>query len=550
MSFTQVPPDSTGNKIDTRTVVDGADTVHRQVVVLGDGATAGNYVGVNADGSIKTSDAAASANMPTQDTVAAPVRQAPQKYFDCSFSDVGSGIVTPEFTQIAAGSGMTVSQSAGNLVILSGVTANAEFVARSTQSFNGALTLKEVTTLSQRIANNNFYIELVDIIGDGLSYNIINTTTVDVTKTGHGFTASSVGQRMDICAITGAAGIPMEGVIASIPDANTIRFTVAGWPASGTGTCSLTGWNKIELLYNGTTATSALFNTRRKGWQNTAATATINTSASGHLLGINVENGVASVADKTLTAGGALTNRTVFDVNIPQPDISLFLQIRCKNGTAAPATTTTWTIGMVRVEDYIPSQVSVVSTRQQSLQNSLPTNIIGTVPISGTITAAGSAAHDAVIAGNPNRIAGRALTAHYTAVASGDTADLVTTLVGALITRGFAIPEQDWSYAAASGGIVNTTDVAVAAAAGAGLRRYLTGISIQNASATIATEVVIKDGATIIWRGYVGTSALLNSAVSIVFPTPLKTTANTALNVACITTGAAVYVNAQGYTAP
>lgn len=36
MSFTQVPPDSTGNKIDTRTMVDGSDTVHRQVVVLGD----------------------------------------------------------------------------------------------------------------------------------------------------------------------------------------------------------------------------------------------------------------------------------------------------------------------------------------------------------------------------------------------------------------------------------------------------------------------------------------------------------------------------------
>jgi len=34
MSFTQVPPNSTGNKIDTVTVVDGADTVHRQVVIV------------------------------------------------------------------------------------------------------------------------------------------------------------------------------------------------------------------------------------------------------------------------------------------------------------------------------------------------------------------------------------------------------------------------------------------------------------------------------------------------------------------------------------
>ena len=178
------------------------------------------------------------------------------------------------------------------------------------------------------------------------------------------------------------------------------------------------------------------------------------------------------------------------------------------------------------------------------------TEPIPAAQISGTQPVAGAAAHDAVISGNPVRLAGRALTAHYTAVATGDVADLVTTLVGALITRPFAIPEQDWTYAAASGGIVNTTDVAIAAAAGAGLRRYLTGISIQNASATVATEVVVKDGSTVIWRGYVGTQDLLNSVIGITFPTPLKTTANTAMNVACITTGAQVYVNAQGYTAP
>ena len=35
MSYTQVPPNSTGNKIDTLTVLDGVDTVHRQVVSLG-----------------------------------------------------------------------------------------------------------------------------------------------------------------------------------------------------------------------------------------------------------------------------------------------------------------------------------------------------------------------------------------------------------------------------------------------------------------------------------------------------------------------------------
>jgi len=328
-------------------------------------------------------------DMPTQDTPALPVRTTPQKYTDISFSQVGSGLLASELTQIRAGAGMTISQSAGNLVVATGTTVNSETVFRSVSTFNGAQTLKAVTTLSQRIVNNNFFVELVDVIGDELAYNIVNTTTVDVTLTGHGYTAQNVGQRMDLCALS-SVGVPMEGVIASIPDANTIRFTVAGYPASGSGTLSLTGWNKIELLYTGTTATNLSFNTRRRGWQNTAATATINTTASGHMAAANMEGGVCSLADKTLVAGIGLTNRSSWDTNIPLPETDLYIQIRARNGTTAPASTTTWTIRMVRVEDYSASQVSLVSTRMQSLNNSLPVNVIGTVPVSGTVGLSGN----------------------------------------------------------------------------------------------------------------------------------------------------------------
>jgi len=139
------------------------------------------------------------------------------------------------------------------------------------------------------------------------------------------------------------------------------------------------------------------------------------------------------------------------------------------------------------------------------------------------------------------------VTAPYTAVATGDVADFVTTTQGAQIVRPWQIPEQEWSYASAAGGITNTTDVVLAAAAGTGLRRYITSIDLKNISAT-ATEVVIKDGATVLWRGHL--SASMTEPVEIAFYNPLKTTANAALNFACITTGAQVYVNAQGYTAP
>jgi hypothetical protein len=122
----------------------------------------------------------------------------------------------------------------------------------------------------------------------------------------------------------------------------------------------------------------------------------------------------------------------------------------------------------------------------------------------------------------------------------------IATPDGRQITRPNSIPENEWQYAAASGGIVNTADNVLIAAAGAGIKNYLTGLSVANASAT-ATEVVVKDGSTVIWRGYLAANLQLKD---IPFPTPLQSTANTALNVACITTGTQTYINAQGYKAP
>jgi len=193
-----------------------------------------------------------------------------------------------------------------------------------------------------------------------------------------------------------------------------------------------------------------------------------------------------------------------------------------------------------RVSTYGSGTVTVVAT----LSTAPATTLGGALNVSGLV------AHGSAIGGNPVRIGARALNANYTTLSTGQVADLVTTLVGALVTKPYSIPEGDWSYAAASGGITDTTSTQMAAAAGAGLRNYLTSIAIQNASATVATEVTVLDNATVIWRGYVGTSSQLNSEVVVAFPSPLKSTANTALNVKCVTTGAQVYVNAQGYIAP
>jgi hypothetical protein len=240
---------------------------------------------------------------------------------------------------------------------------------------------------------------------------------------------------------------------------------------------------------------------------------------------------------------------------IPTLDIStLPAYLIAVNGAVAPAAAATMNITAFGIADtgqnarsikdptnpFWQAGVTKPSTAVAATQSALA------VALHPTSALNGQSAHDAVVAGSPVRLAGRALSAAYATVATGDTADLMTTLQGVLTVRPYTIPELEWSYAAAAGGVVNTTDVVLSAAAGAGLRRYIKSMTLSNNSAT-ATEVVLKDGATIIWRGHLPANA---PNLNIDFGTPLRTTANAALNFACITTAAAVYVNAQGYTAP
>lgn len=111
-------------------------------------------------------------------------------------------------------------------------------------------------------------------------------------------------------------------------------------------------------------------------------------------------------------------------------------------------------------------------------------------------------------------------------------------------------PVSNWNYAAAASGIVNTTTaVTIKAAAGVGLRNYLTGYGVSADALTAATELVIRDGAggTVLRRIKLQTTAL--PAVHVVFNTPIFSSPNTLLEVATLTatvTGS-VYFNAEGY---
>lgn len=114
---------------------------------------------------------------------------------------------------------------------------------------------------------------------------------------------------------------------------------------------------------------------------------------------------------------------------------------------------------------------------------------------------------------------------------------------------------KNWSFAAATGGIVNTTTAvtikgaeAAVVSGGVGYRNYLTRLQIAHDLLSAVTELVIRDGAggTVLFRTKLQTPAS-EQGITYDFSPPLQGSTNTLMEVATLTavTGG-VYIDAQG----
>lgn len=170
-----------------------------------------------------------------------------------------------------------------------------------------------------------------------------------------------------------------------------------------------------------------------------------------------------------------------------------------------------------------------------------------TQPVSmATNTPVGNVAHDAADSGAPIKVGGRARSSEITAVASDDRTDLISDLVGKLIVLPYANPENFVS-GCISTAMTGTTSTSLIAAPGAGLRNYITQITVSNSHASVGTDIIIQDGngGTIL---YVIPAAAVYGGAILNFPTPLRQpTLNTALYCANVTTGSSTKVSASGY---
>lgn len=306
------------------------------------------------------------------------------------------------------------------------------------------------------------------------------------------------------------------------------------------------GLNVASFVFNGTTATQAICRCQNEGGSNLDSSAqTILTTASQSVFELQANLSVLRFINVAQDSVATPTLTFVRTQSLPDPNALYKIRIRGVNGATPPASNTNIVVNYVAASEFNNVQVELTDARGPlgfTPSNSIPVTI--TPSGSASTTVQGTAASDAVAVGNPVMTGVLARTSNITAVASGDAVSLIGTTVGAGVMKLHSIPELDWQTAQT---ITTATTTAIQTAAGAGLKRYLTGITYQNTNAT-ATNITVQRGTT--------TILLLSAPASMANPvqlsfvgTPLQTAANEALNV--ITSAAGnVLLNLQGYTAP
>lgn len=149
--------------------------------------------------------------------------------------------------------------------------------------------------------------------------------------------------------------------------------------------------------------------------------------------------------------------------------------------------------------------------------------------------------HDAADAGSPLKVGGRASLALPSAVADGDRVNARFTREGALAVIGTRVAGQVWVdgtglvsvQSAFSTSALNNAATAAVAAAGAGLRVYVTSVSCLCVTFTSAGYVTLRDNATDIFPIGGITAANIGSPFNVA-PAGgwlCRTTANTQLNI-------------------
>lgn len=162
--------------------------------------------------------------------------------------------------------------------------------------------------------------------------------------------------------------------------------------------------------------------------------------------------------------------------------------------------------------------------------------------VAGSQSVGGTVATNVAITANPLNLGAQAVSSENTAVTTARQVQLVADLVGKLIVLPYANPENFVSGRATA---TDTTSTSLIAAPAAGLRNYITQITVWNSSAT-NTYIKIQDGS--------GGTELYDipaptlGGATLTLPTPLRQpTTATAIYFAANASANAVFISASGY---
>lgn len=186
-------------------------------------------------------------------------------------------------------------------------------------------------------------------------------------------------------------------------------------------------------------------------------------------------------------------------------------------------------------------QTTVGTTNAFSLAQIGSTTIL-TGGVNGSQGIGGLAANNATQSGNPIYNGATAITSEATNATAGQNAGLVADKAHKLITLNYANPENFVSGCATATG---TSDTSVVAAGAGSLKNYITAISVYNSGASTSV-ITIKNGSggSTLWQSI----APAGGGSNFVLPTPILTSAATALYFASGTASTTVGICATGYT--
>jgi len=364
--------------------------------------------------------------------------------------------------------------------------------------------------------------------------------TIDIGNGVHATCAHLVAPNgSSVCGSAGSpslAVISTQGVLGGIPvpvslssgTASIGLVVVSGTTAVG-GSVSITGVPNVAI--SGTPSVSVVGISAVNGTVSITGTPTVSVTGTSAISGAVSISGTPNITGSvSISSQPAPTGTTVVSIT-GTPSITV-------TGTANVA-------GTVAISGTPAVTVSGTATVSPITINQMGTAAVVSAGLAGTLAIGGGAASNAVITTNPVNQGAQAISAENAAAVTGRMVQLVSDLVGKLIVLPYANPENFISGVTPT--INGTQTVLLLSAPTAGLRNYITSLSVTNAVNT-GTVVGIKDGTngTTLWSGYCGTQTV--GSVQLSFPVPLRQpTTGTAVNCFCITNGASVIVSAQGY---